>query len=1308
MHRGGSAVPTRTEHITNPDGTVTTRKTSGRDVKHEADWGDGPHPDEKPHTGSSALDRKWEKAEEARKQRLLGRDGGPKEGDIRSANDEALAKAAERRRRMRVLRGDPEGTSSQEGIRRADWLLTESKKKDELKAWVGGATGERPDLWGEKYRSEDRQRLNYERSAEASGEDWEKWSGDFKGFTGSDPTGTWADDRQTISAAEEAYEKDEERYRTDFRELTGQDSTGEPDRDQMLINFYERRNLRLAKSTDPVTAEQREAALAEIAKKLERYRTEFRAYTGQDSTGDPDQDQFIINFYERRSLGLRKSTDPISQAELEEVQAKRDQKRSEYARQFLVYTGQPSTGDPERDAEIINVEQRKTAGQLPALEYRDEERDRQAARSEYARQFLVYTGQPSTGDPERDAEIINVEQRKTAGQLPALEYRDEERDRQAARILQLEAYNSVFSDAVAAPPNPGLDRAKFSGLVDQTGRPVLSHLIEARAGNATPAFPDPSPPVTVEDEHTAAAADLKARIALSQSGLTSFQSTEDPMGFGPDGGWVLGVGGPRRNDVEGFDTGQPGGWIPGSPNVLQRTNDPLASVTGAGLDAFAEQYPVIIIDGNPQPTRELLELNRVTTETGPRQGGPRRDDHTGFQAGQLAAYLNKLALEGRASTTGGTPFIPLDAQRRTTPRVYNAAGNLRPLSQGDYRTRGVFTTEDGFTGTAHQIRRRADEQLTSRDRLVLAGEVSRILTLPAKDIGARMESSPGGRLYLSGEGVSGGDLAWAGVEAGAVYSPQLAVGAVRGGPQAWGQLRRVGGQLKRAFPGETPAQAAVRAAELQQYTLAWQSAQAAANPLRGRVVTMYSTPSEGIESAIIKLPDGSHRILEGPFKSPPPGAGTRPPAPTARQSILDQPHGPYSTYVDPGTVYRLPQVADPIVFPPPAIEFPPPLPGAWDPMGRPYYIPDTPSIYNPAPGIRQNPGPGWKKVRKVFDDADAEIWVKDEPAFPPPNPDEPLWLPGRRSASEPGATPIPIPIGPLPAETPSPSQSPASVPAPSIGPSGSPDQVPADTPSPAPSPSSAPVPEDAPAPTPQQVPVPETAPQLRQAPALDTSVLRGAQTVPQPVPVTSNLSAPAPNIQQVPALEPLDLTAPAPAPDPVPEPDPITASDPLQGPVPPPSWPGGEPPQQLRGNRPRRPPRPPFPDVIDPSFGEGGFSGLDGYPRVVAFTKTVEVQAALNDGDSVETPVQVKDFRVIATGRRPHPAKLLEGRHVDVKTDAGGAPSPVQKPPTRNRRRSLNKPPLGPQSRRQPRNSATRQSGVPMLRRIGPRIGRRR
>ena len=132
------------------------------------------------------------------------------------------------------------------------------------------------------------------------------------------------------------------------------------------------------------------------------------------------------------------------------------------------------------------------------------------------------------------------------------------------------------------------------------------------------------------------------------------------------------------------------------------------------------------------------------------------------------------------------------------------------------------------------------------------------------------------------------------------------------------------------------------------------------------------------------------------------------------------------------------------------------------------------------------------------------------------------------------------------------------------------------------------------------------------------------------------------------------------------------------------------------------------PDLGVPPVGEEGYTEEDEYPRVVAHTKVVEVQTALNDGDTVETPLEVKNFRVVATGRRPHPGKLLEGRHVEIETDSTGDPKPLMRPPTRHRRRSLNKPPLAPQSRRQPRSGGSRQRVVPMLRRIGPRIGRRR
>ena len=614
MHRG-SRLANKIERIKNPDGTTTVKLTRYKKISDDP--------------SSSAYKDKKERESRDRRRRLMGHDGGPKEGDIRNVNDEALAKATERRRRMRVLRGDPEGTSTQEGTRRADWLLTESENKDELKAWLDGATDERPDLWAEDYRSEDRQRITYERSAEAGGEDWEKWSGDFKGFTGSDPTGTWADDRQTITTAQEGYEKDEEQYRTDFRELTGQDSTGEPDRDQMLINFYERRNLGLAKSTDPITESEREAALAEIAKKQERYRTEFRAYTGQDSTGDPDKDQLIINFYTRRNLGLPKSTDPITESEREELQAKRDQKRTEYERQFLVYTGQPSTGNPVQDSEIINAERRNTAGQLPALEYRDDERDRQASRRAFL-QWAAENGLRITGADFNDPKALQQKvdtfiegKRLYADQVEAAE----RRELQAWAAGQgLHLTDSDFEDPAAL-------RSKIEVFV--AGKQSYADLVR-------------------KAEDRTEAQDLATRVALSQSGV---QDPPDRLGV-MAGQWVMGAGGVVRpvTGPDGLAVSPQRGWVPTQPNVLQRTGDPASVVTGAGLDAFAEQHPYINIDGGWWPTKKIIEANvRPATDARGRSAG--KGEHQYYNSDRVAEILNQLTLQGRASTTHETPLV---------------------------------------------------------------------------------------------------------------------------------------------------------------------------------------------------------------------------------------------------------------------------------------------------------------------------------------------------------------------------------------------------------------------------------------------------------------------------------------------------------------------------------------------------------------------------------------------------------------------------------------------------------------------------
>ena len=1381
-------MPTRTERITNADGTVTVRKTSGIRIKHEADWGDGPHPDKKPHTGNSALDRKWEKAEEKRKQRLLGRDGGPKEGDIRNANDEALAKATERRRRMRVLRGDPEGSSSQEGTRRANWLLTESENKEELQAWVDGATGDRPDLWGEDYRSEDGQRINYERSAEAGGEDWEKWSGDFKGFTGSDPTGTWADDRQTITAAEEGYEKDEERYRTDFRELTGQDSTGEPDQDQMLINFYTRRNLGLPKSSEPITAEQREAALAEIAKKQERYRTEFRAFTGQDSTGDPDKDQLIINFYERRNLRLPKSTEPITEAEREELQAKRDQKRTEYQRQFLVYTGQPSTGDPERDAEIINVEQRKTAGQLPALEYRDEERDRQAA-----------------------------------------------------HILQLEANNRVFSDAVAAPPDPGLDRAKFSGLVDQTGRPILSHLMEARAGDATPALPDPSQPVTpgiidaeqrtiIEDWAKSSGlrltdADFQDPVALQQK-IEKFVGGKQLYADQVQAAqrrYVSSI--ERRNellefrdvlgnvDVSRLTDRQVEAFLHIAPEIKARQirgDAKLASMTPEDLETFAQEYPQVSVDGHLVQTRDLINQNAKTPPV------------------MLAKTLQDLARDGRISVGKNTEKIPSGPRQETSVvKAYDSTGRLRILGPTDYRTGNIFTTEDGFTGTAGAIRARANQHLTTRDKLLYLGGASSLLNLPLKDIASRMESSPGARLYVEGEKVSGGDLVWAGAEVLPVGTAfRLGRSGVTTVARTFGPrqitipftnkaIQGPGGFVSQATPDvpvprlllskDDPAAAAISGEVFKEI-----GATGRVEGLYGHTEFSYTpTPfGEVMHTAnpdsVLHLSSTGHSDLVA--LGPP--AKAKPDKGPAEQYFFVQ-EGDVTSRLMPGSAF------DRTGGKSPGIHVYSDLDAAavgsefvrvveadgtikqWPRRGNfevergiqsgdnipPSYRESTVGIpggqlylaeYVALPSYRQRVAANLKAIfdfknsqrgkfqyrtasdledlspagrqrleerfqaarqakeaefqqglsdetftaadhdaffRSVDDETKAAI-SREQVAFDAAAPDRAALESRARRAVEDlrrmarsGETPAAraaaiAALGALERDGILTSdrsenqgergQSEARTDGPEVVTSQPPrasqpgtegaDRL---TEPPLREVTSAPVfvPEDI-----------GTPPVVPRVPGAPPSLSTGGVRVPPPIPRDITVpSLPAGRDVRVPL--PVDrgigITTPGDRDVGITTPRDRDIRIPQQ--------------RDLDDDSPSR-----RPDLGAPPVGEEGYTEEDEYPRVVAHTKVVQVQTALNDGDTVETPLEVKNFRVVATGRRPHPGKLLEGRHVEIETDSTGDPKPLMKPPTRHRRRSLNKPPLGPQSRRQTRSSATRQSGVPMLRRIGPRIGRRR
>ena len=189
---------TKIERIENPDGTVTLKGTRYKRASDDP--------------SSSAYRRKKKREEKRRRRRLMGHDGGPKPGDVRNAQDAATAKRTERRRRMRLLAGDPEGTSTAEGERRAQRLLNESPDKDKFKAWVEGASDERPDLRDEEYRSddaEDGRKLGGPPNEGRQEQPPTENTGDGNGITGTPQSQGPLDAEERVRLLEKLFEKED-------------------------------------------------------------------------------------------------------------------------------------------------------------------------------------------------------------------------------------------------------------------------------------------------------------------------------------------------------------------------------------------------------------------------------------------------------------------------------------------------------------------------------------------------------------------------------------------------------------------------------------------------------------------------------------------------------------------------------------------------------------------------------------------------------------------------------------------------------------------------------------------------------------------------------------------------------------------------------------------------------------------------------------------------------------------------------------------------------------------------------------------
>ena len=1244
------------ERIKNPDGTTTVKLTRYKKLSDDP--------------SSSAYKDKKERESRDRRRRLMGHDGGPKEGDIRSAEDAETAKKTERRRRMRVLRGDPQGTRTAAGTRRAQRLLTESKDKDELKAWVAGADDERPDLWGGDYRA--------------------------------------------------GYRENQREYREAFRAFTGQDPSGDPDKDQNVINFYERRNLGLPTGTSPVTPEEREAALIPprradapfaddapafspggvvanrgeieawardnglrltdadfqdseaLQEKLDVFQAGQRLYRGQAKAADrrrleewaKDNGLHLTDADFEDPVALKHKVDTLVEGKrlyADQVEAAERRELQAWAAGQGLHLTDPDFEDPAALRSKIEV---FVAGKQAYADLVRKAEGRTEAQDLAARVALSQSGvtsipgtpargwvatQPNvlqrTGDPA--SVVIGAGLDAFAEQHP---YINIDGGWWPTKKI-IEANVRPATDARGRSAGGGEHQYYNSDRVAETlnrltlqGRASTTHetpLVEGKARDPQPAPGAPIPQVEAHDPPESGFTGAMLGVWASQPEVQTAEVEALDTIAGASSAVHL-----VRVDLE---SRSPEG--PGDALILPGERATALEVAGLGIDLAGEALPLgLIARGGARG------VTTVARTFGPRQ--------------ITIPFTDKVIPGPGGFVSQATPdvSVPRLLLAKDDPAAEAISGEVFKEIGATGRVEGLYgNTEFSYTPTPFgEVMHTANPDRvlhltsTGRSDLVAPGPIAmdkpalgpaeQYFFVQEGDVTSRF--MPGSAFNRTG-GKSPGIHVYSDLDAAAVGSEFVRVVEADGAIKQW--PRRGSFEVERGIqsgenipPSYRESTVGIPGGQLYlaEYVALPSYRQRVAanlkaifdfkNSQRGKF--QYRTAPD-----IEDLSPAGRQLLDERFQ-----AARQAKEAEFQQGLSD---GTF-TAADRDTFFR--SVDDETKA---AI--------SREQMAFDVAAPDRAALESRArravEDLRQMARNGETPAVRATAIAVLRALERDGVLST-----DRFQNQGGRGQSE-ARTDGPEVVTSQPPRI---SQS---------GTEGA-DRL-----------TEPPLRADITAPVfvPEDIGTPPVVPRVPGAPP---SLSTGGVRVPPPIlqditvpslPAGRDVRVPLPVDRDIGITTPDDRDVG------------ITTHRDRDIRIP----------QQrdLDDDSPSR-----RPDLGAPPVGEEGYTEEDEYPRVVAHTKVVEVQTALNDGDTVETPLEVKNFRVVATGRRPHPGKLLEGRHVDVKTDSTGQPKPVQKPPTRHRRRSLNKPPLGPQSRRQPRSSATRQSGVPMLRRIGPRIGRKR
>ena len=453
----------------------------------------------------------------------------------------------------------------------------------------------------------------------------------LKDYAASSDADTAALIDQAIDAGDikRGFELAEADQAADYRDYTGQDPTGDAEQDQTIWDA------------------ETESRGTSNAAATEEYGKTYRDYTGQDPTSYAEQDQTIWD------------------AETESRGTSNAAATEEYGKTFRDYTGQDPTGDAEQDQTIwdAETESRGTSNT--------------AATEEYGKTFRDYTGQDPTGDAEQDQTIWDAETES----------------RGTSNAAATEEYGKTFRDYTGQDPTGDAEQDQTLWDAETESRGTSNAAATEEYGKTFRDYTGQDPTGDAEQDQTIWDAETESRSTSNTAATEEYGKTfrdytgQDPTGDAEQDQTIW--------DAETESRGTSNRRIEDRAGLIGVAVQQQGGITDEQRDSLPDATPAQITAaglGNQSP---------VVAETAPETGGASLGGYSGpadaTGADLAEAQETSLPEETPAQITaaGAGHFVadPESLRDLTDKMIFETGQFDRPANQSPVAAGGHFVAD---------------------------------------------------------------------------------------------------------------------------------------------------------------------------------------------------------------------------------------------------------------------------------------------------------------------------------------------------------------------------------------------------------------------------------------------------------------------------------------------------------------------------------------------------------------------------------------------------------------------------------------